>query len=93
MDNDNKETVADTLSKVTGLKKKDIHDIFEEVKANHAILDRCDIHNFEPLIEEEGKIPRKYVCSKCKGWVSSSNAQWYIKGINHANNSPGFQFV
>lgn len=72
---------VDVLSRISGLPKKDIREIWKETQANHRRLQECaGPHDFQPL-EEEGRRPRKYRCTHCGGEVSSINATWYKRGL------------
>lgn len=73
----------DEFSKITGLKKETINEVWEEVKANHAKLDACKgPHTFEP-IDSTKKIGCRYRCALCGGEVDSINKSWYAKGLEH----------
>lgn len=76
----------DEFSRITGLSKPVINEVWEEVKANHARLDTCTgPHKFVP-IDATKVLGRRYVCSLCKGEVDSINRSWYEKGFEHAQN-------
>jgi hypothetical protein len=71
----------DVLSKVSGIPKEEVNDIWKKVKENHAKLDSCvRPHDFVP-INENGRLPRKYLCSKCLGVVDSVHASFYKQGL------------
>ena len=74
---------ADALSKISGLSKEDIREIWAETQANHRRLQECERpHDFQPV--ESDRRPRKYRCSLCGGEVSSINASWYARGLEDA---------
>ena len=56
--------------------------IWQEVKANHAKLEACSRHQFEPL--QPGQILTKYRCTACLGEVDAIAKSWYEKGLEHA---------
>lgn len=72
----------DVLSKVSGISKKEVRAIFEEVKRNHKLLDGCiRPHDFIAF----GKGPmRNERCTRCNGVVSSSAANYYKQGLKDA---------
>ena len=78
----------DDFSRITGLRKSTINEVWEEVKANHAKLDACDgPHVFEP-IDAKKVVGRRYRCGLCKGEVDAINRSWYEKGLEHARREP-----
>ena len=77
-------SAIDDFSKITGLSKPVINEVWEEVKANHARLDSCiGPHEFTP-IDPDKVVGRRYVCGLCKGEVDSIDRSWYEKGLEHA---------
>lgn len=65
----------------------DVKKIWEEVKANHAALNACGGHVFEPsefYDKESRRVPRTYKCTKCGGTVDSVRVHWYKLGLEHA---------
>lgn len=72
----------EVLGKVSGLGTDEAKRIFEQVKENHAKLDACDGHDFEPH-ERQGKLVRSYKCLCCNGVIDSINRQWYERGRVH----------
>jgi len=77
----------DALANVSGLKKKEINQIWEEVKANHKKLRECEgPHEFEK--ENDGLHFRaQYRCKKCGGTVRGHEYQWYMEGLRHGKAS------
>ncbi|KKN18695.1 hypothetical protein LCGC14_0953110 [marine sediment metagenome] len=73
---------AEVLGKVSGLGSGEVDRIFEEVKANHAKLDACDGHDFEPC-ERIGELVRSYKCMRCFGVLDAVNRRWYECGRVH----------
>lgn len=75
--------VVKALSDVSGLRKKEIKQIWENVKANHKRLDECEgPHEFE-LVGEDRPLKSKYRCRKCKGELDRINHGWYQRGLEH----------
>lgn len=71
--------VRDNLS--LPLTDGDIKGILAEVRANHARLEGCALHDFQPI--EPGKFGTKYSCPHCGGVVDGINASWYKSGLAH----------
>jgi hypothetical protein len=77
----------DTLSKVSGLSKDTMKEIFAEVKVNLKRLDSCiGPHDFNPS-GDDAKIvvQQKYKCSKCLGTIDFIAFSWYTKGLKHGS--------
>lgn len=70
------------IEDVTGLKRGDINEIWEQVKANQALLNACPLHDFQPH-EMRGSMVRKYKCTHCGGTADSLAVSWYKKGLSH----------
>lgn len=70
------------LSNLTGVTKKEVLSIWEQVKANKARLDECNLHNF---VQIDNRLGSKWRCDKCQGEVDASAVLWYQKGLNHSN--------
>lgn len=79
----NKVDAVGLLSSISGLSKDDTRKIFEEVRANSAILDSCQRHRFEVFTKYESGMVKKYKCSACGGTVDSLAKNWYERGIAH----------
>lgn len=73
----------DAISKVSGISKPDMLKIFEEVKANSALLNSCSRHAFEPFQKYPSGMVKKYKCSNCGGTVDSLARSWYERGLEH----------
>lgn len=73
----------DTVSRVTGIKRKDIEEIFKQVKANQAVLDTCKGHDFSVPHRKIGQIVTDWKCSKCGGTVERQCKRWYELGLRH----------
>ena len=74
----------EVLSRVSGIPKKEVNEIWQRVKENKARLDSCELpHDFYP-INENGRLPRKAVCKECLGVVDITNARFYIQGLRDA---------
>lgn len=83
--------VIETLEKVTGLKRKDMDEIFQQVKANHKLLESCPRHDFSIALDHFTKKPLEVAttfsdwrCSNCGGWVDGAAKRWYERGLAHA---------
>jgi len=79
--NTNKNKGLDTLSKLSGISKKTMREIWATVKENHKLLDGCSFHIFK-TIDDPG-LSRRFMCENCKGTVSEGQKIWYEKGIEH----------
>jgi len=76
-----KNKAFEALSNISGLPKKEVNKIWEEVKANQKLLKECKRpHLFTP-IDDVNKINCKYECAKCKGIVTQAIAKAYIEGF------------
>jgi len=73
--------VREVLSKVSGLDKKEVNEIWEKVKVNQKRLRECEgPHNFEQ--KGEG-LRATFVCHKCQGELKSHEHIWYMRGLEH----------
>lgn len=58
--------------------------IWEEVCANAKKLDECvGPHDFSKPDPADSKLPRRYFCTKCGGWLAAVEVIWYKKGLEH----------
>lgn len=74
----------EALSKVSGVPRKEVDEIYQKVKENKARLDSCELpHDFH-TIRENGRFPRKAFCKKCLGVVDVVNANFYKQGLEDA---------
>jgi hypothetical protein len=79
-------TAIDALSKVSGLSKDTMKEIFAEVQANHKRLDSCiGPHEFNPIEDSSNALTKKYLCTRCKGIVDFIAYSWYSKGLKHGS--------
>jgi hypothetical protein len=79
---DRPETVGDALSRVSGVPKAEINEIWQKVKANSERLRSCvRPHDFSEVTRLVGTIPREYRCTRCGGTVDSINRSWYVEGL------------
>lgn len=70
------------LSNVSGLPKKEINKIWEEVKANNKRLRNCEgPHQFQ--LADDKRINSKYRCALCGGTVDTIAFKWYMDGLKH----------
>ena len=79
----------EVLSKVSGLKQKVVNEIWENVKANRAMLESCSLHDFSIDLKPEQAYGKRFRCSKCGGEVDHITKLWYEKGIEHARKKAG----
>ncbi len=77
------ETGLETVSRVTGLSQADIKTLWEQVKANHKLLDECKGHDFSRPFEKRGEMVVKWQCSRCGGTVDGQAKRWYERGLQH----------
>lgn len=77
------ENVTDALSRVSGLSKEKIHEIWLKVKANQTKLDSCSKHSFT-IQAGRREFMDDFICEYCGGRIDSTNKAWYEKGIKHA---------
>jgi hypothetical protein len=80
--------VVDKLSKVSGVRKEAIKEIWENVKANHRALEACPKHDFQPVPKYADKPDhplKDYKCKRCGGVIDAIAHSWYLKGIAHAS--------
>lgn len=70
---------AAVLSDLSGIPQDGVREIFEQVKANHAKLNACAYHEFDPI---EGSRPtrRRYRCRHCGGEIDSIAFHWHEQG-------------
>lgn len=67
------------MSSVTGLPRKTVAEIAEEVRANHALLHDCPYHEFAP-IQPRVKAGQRYRCIECGGEVDHHAWLWHERG-------------
>jgi hypothetical protein len=53
------------------------------VRANHAKLDACGRHDFQPVPHPRHKFISDYVCRCCGGKIDASAHRWYQRGLVH----------
>lgn len=78
-----KESAIDVISRVTGLSKETMQDIWTQVRANRKLLDECKGHDFSLPFDKRGEMVVKWKCSKCGGTVDTSDKRWYEAGLKH----------
>ena len=58
--------------------------IWMDVRTNRARLEACSgPHDFQALLEEGRKVPRKYRCRVCNGELYREEWLWYQEGLEH----------
>ena len=72
------------LSEVSGIDRKEVLDLWAEVRANRARLDACSRHRFSV---ETVKLGQKLVCDACGGQMSLIDVGNYIRGYQAAGAS------
>ena len=73
----------DTISRVTGLSRPVMDQIWEQVKANHKLLNTCAGHDFSVEHEKRCTLTTKWKCARCGGVISHSDKHWYELGLKH----------
>jgi hypothetical protein len=81
------ESIADALSRVSGIPRSEMDEIWQQVKVNSERLRSCQRpHDFSEITRQIGSIPREYRCTKCQGTVDSIHRSWYIEGLKDGKN-------
>lgn len=75
------ESAIDRISAITGLSRRTMQEIFEQVKANQKLLDECKGHDFSKPWEKRGEMIVKWQCTKCLGLVDPYAKRWYERGL------------
>ena len=81
--------LSDALSKISGISKKAIQEIWISVKENHKLLDSCSFHIFESI--NDPSMSKKFKCKNCSGVVGFVEKNWYEKGLTH--DSPSHRYL
>lgn len=63
----------------------DVKKIWENVKANHALLEGCKMHEFEAI--DDKPFDKKYKCKNCGGTINVTDYLWFTRGFEMASNS------
>lgn len=89
-----KHNVLDVLGKVSGIKRPEMDEIIQKVRANSKTLESCTGHNFVGIPGQElgtckdgATIYRRFRCTNCRGEADSHAVHWYNKGIEHGKAS------
>lgn len=69
----------DTLGELSGLSKPVMNEILAEVKANHAKLNACPRHDFEPVLPTVA-LRTRFRCTNCGGEVDHHAWYWHEQG-------------
>lgn len=64
------------------ISKAEAQDILQNVRANHAKLEACPLHDF-PLTTRFGQVS----CTNCGGKTDNLHAMWYRRGLAHGHSS------
>lgn len=79
-------TNVEKLEELTGLKRGQMDEIWQTVKANKARLDSCTgPHDFSIEFRKLGQFVRDWECSRCHGHVESIYKHWYELGLKHGD--------
>ena len=58
-------------------------ELLEEVKENLSKLENCTKpHDFSIDMDKKKPFNKRYVCTKCGGYVWQSNKIWYERGLS-----------
>lgn len=76
-----KRSVVDVLSQISGISQEDGWKLVEEVKANQAKLKACSRHDFQ--VAGRRAFLDDYLCANCGGKVDSMAYHWYSDGLRH----------
>ena len=79
-------------------RKDELKQLFEEVKANSATLEKCDLHDFSIVLDRSTKEPiqnptpqqkfgARFKCTRCGGVVDGITRIWYDRGLAHGRKS------
>ena len=80
---DKPETPLETISRVTGLSRPVMDEIWQKVKANQKLLEACKGHDFNLPAEQRGQLTTRWKCSRCGGIVDMQCKRWYELGLKH----------
>lgn len=67
------------MADLTGLTRKTMTKIAEEVRANHARLEACPYHEFAPILPLV-RMGQRYLCIECGGEVDALAYHWHQQG-------------
>lgn len=69
------------LARATGIVQPELMSIWDQVKANHALLESCHLHDFGST--DAHKLGAKYTCRACGGAADAVAVSWYQRGLAH----------
>lgn len=72
-------TALEVLGEMSGISRDTMTTLLEQVQANHARLNGCPRHDFEP-IAPLALVGQKYRCTHCGGEVDSHAWYWHQRG-------------
>jgi len=75
--------VVEVLSNISGIDRKQVKSIFEEVLANNKLINGCPGPHIFTIAAGRRKIADDSICEVCGGRISSSDKSWYEKGLAH----------
>ena len=74
----------DAIAGAAGVDRREMLEIWEEVKANHQRLKACvGPHDFSIDAAPNRPIGKRWRCSKCGGEVDHIVKTWYEQGLEH----------
>lgn len=78
----------EVMSRISGMSKEAVRDIWEEVKANKKLLDSCrGPHDFRDMSTDGGLQRVKFRCDLCQGIVNGAYRRAYEEGLAHGRAS------
>ena len=83
MDEWKKHNGVDALSRMSGLSKDRVHEIWNDVKVNIEKLKGCDGHRFGE-IGGDGRPSERCICKNCGGTMTVMAIITYGRGYEHA---------
>jgi hypothetical protein len=72
-------TALEVIGQVTGLSSSTMNDVLQQVQANHAKLNGCERHDFDP-IEPVKPLMQRYRCMHCGGEIDHHAWYWHQLG-------------
>ena len=76
-------SAEDALSKLTGMSREKMKEMFEVIKANREKISKCKMHDFSVQVFVAGRLTSRYRCSQCGGEVDITYKLAYEEGVKH----------
>lgn len=76
--------LKEALSKISGIPVDGVNQLWDDVKANRALLDGCDNHDFSKEIKPKVGYS-EWQCVNCEGIVTNRDKKWYELGLKHGS--------